>query len=102
MSLERLRVRSHDLLVTRELSYLGMATIQQGDRRTEASCALYSDAGEARTGRYWSPALPIQLLGQDAVIRFHDATEAEVRLVHVRPDSGRFEVIGPLRNLRRY
>ena len=88
----------------RRLSYLGTATIRQGDGRTEATAALYAEGELADTrfdGRYWglSPRIPLER--GEAVIRFHDATEASALLTHVASDSGSFTLNGRPESLRR-
>ena len=87
----------------RRLSYLGTATIRQGERRTEATAALYTDddAHDATfAGRYWGLCPNLRLQEGEAVIRFHDATEAKAVLTRVSPDSGTFRLDGHLRSLR--
>lgn len=88
----------------RRLSYLGTATIRQGDGRTEASAALYAEGELPNTrfgGRYWGLSARIPLERGDAVIRFHDATEASAVLTHVARDSGTFTLNGFPQSLRR-
>jgi hypothetical protein len=85
--------------------YLGSATIQQNDHRVEADAALYTEGHPpdvAFRGRYWGLTESVSLQEGEAVIRFHDATEAKVVLTHVGPDSGTFRLSGPLVSLRRY
>jgi hypothetical protein len=84
------------------LSYLGTATIRQGEVTAELSCALYVHEDEARGwfGRYWDPTPAVALRAEQAAMRFHDATDADVELLRVAASSGTFRVVGPLRNLR--
>ena len=87
----------------RRLSYLGTATIRQGDGRTEATAALYAQGELPNTrfgGRYWSLSPRIPLEPGDAVIRFHDATDASAFLTHVARDSGTFTLDGFPESLR--
>lgn len=90
----------------RRLSYLGPATITEGDSCTEASgAALYADGqfpDTAFRGRFWSLSPKLPLREGEAVIRFHDATEGRALLTHVGPDSGTFTLDGFPESLRRY
>ena len=87
----------------RQLSYLGTATIRQQDVKAELSCALYAAGDDAGGwfGRYWDPNPPVALRIGPATLRFHDATDADVEVTCVAPNSGAFRVAGPLRELRK-
>jgi hypothetical protein len=87
----------------RLLSYLGLATLRQRGETSEVSCARYTrgPADEAEWfGRYWNPSPDSSFVVGAAELRFHDASEADVELTHVAPASGRFRVVGGLRELR--
>ena len=86
----------------KQLGYLGTATIRQADASTELSCAFYSSDEEPPRwfGRYWDPALGVELRAGPARLRLHDATDVDVEILRAGPNSGTFRAVGPLRDLR--
>jgi hypothetical protein len=85
------------------LSFLGGATIYQGDRKFETTATLFAEGEKSAAwffGHY-DDAIPDGLKSGPAVIRFSEGSEADAMLAAVDPDRGGFRLTSELRDLHR-
>jgi hypothetical protein len=84
------------------LSFLGGATIYQGERKFDVDVTLYtqSEPSDLFFGQY-DGAVPEGIESGRALIRFSDASQAEAFLAAVDPDRGGFRLTTELQELRR-
>ena len=93
------------------LTFLGGATIYQGDHKFDAMATLYAEGpapAESFFGHYegatphplYEPT-PGGVESGAAVIRFSDGSEADAILAAVDPDKGGFRLTSGLRDLHR-
>lgn len=84
------------------LSFLGGATIYQGERKFDVSATLYAEgAPDGLFFGHYSGAVPEGIESGPALIRFSDGSQAEAALAAVDPDRGGFRLTTGLQDLSR-